>query len=133
MPVEIDDIVELVRELDVNGDGMLSPQEVKNAIDQDDELVELIGSLANSRGLVMADKVIEFFIMLEEVEDAAETGANKRMLTKLYNFIDENGDGKLSDKEVKIGLKRFNLWDDVTKEIFNSLKGQDGKVKVKGT
>ena len=65
--------------------------------------------------------------------DTAESNKDLlKVLNKLFNFFDENGDGKLSRVEAKVGFERVEMWEGGMDKVFNELKDDEGKVSIKG-
>ena len=62
-----------------------------------------------------------------------ESQEERQAIRNLFYFFDENGDGKLSKTEAKIGFGRCEYeWDDEMEELFESVKDSDGKVSIEG-
>ena len=53
-------------------------------------------------------------------------------LEKLFKFFDKNGDGKLSKVEASLGFSRIGRWEGKMENVFEELKGDDGKVSIEG-
>ena len=51
---------------------------------------------------------------------------------KLFKFVDENGDGKLSKAEAKAGFGRMDAWKGDMEDVFEELKDDKGEVSIKG-
>ena len=65
--------------------------------------------------------------------DTAESNKDMlKVLNKLFNFFDENGDGKLSRVEAKVGFERVEMWEGSMDKVFDELKDDEGKVSIKG-
>ena len=65
--------------------------------------------------------------------DTAESNKDMlKVLNKLFNFFDENGDGKLSRVEAKVGFERLDAWEGDMDKVFDGLKDDEGKVSIKG-
>ena len=65
--------------------------------------------------------------------DTAESNKDLlKVLNKLFNFFNENGDGKLSRVEAKVGFERAEMWEGNMDEVFEELKDDQGKVSIKG-
>ena len=72
----------------------------------------------------------EFFQILEIVETSKENPVEA--LEKLFKFFDKNGDGKLSKAEASLGFSRIGRWEGKMENVFEELKGDDGKVSIEG-
>ena len=73
----------------------------------------------------------EFFQLLENVETSSEENRFEA-LEKLFKFFDKNGDGKLSKVEASLGFSRIGRWEGKMENVFEELKGDDGKVSIEG-
>ena len=49
---------------------------------------------------------------MESFDNAESNDDELKMMNKLFNFFDENGDGKLSRVEAKVGFERVEMWED---------------------
>ena len=74
----------------------------------------------------------DFFKIVENIENCESKEDTMKVLKKLFKFFDENGDGKLSKAEAKIGFERMDLWKGKMDEVFEELKDDQGKVSIKG-
>ena len=74
----------------------------------------------------------DFFKIVESIENCESKEDTMKVLKKLFKFFDENGDGKLSKAEAKIGFERMDLWKGEMDEVFEELKDDQGKVSIKG-
>ena len=52
----------------------------------------------------------DFFKIMENIENCESKEDTMKVLKNLFKFFDENGDGKLSKAEAKIGFERMDLW-----------------------
>ena len=73
----------------------------------------------------------EFFQLLENVETSSEENRFEA-LEKLFKFFDKNGDGKLSKVEASLGFSRIGRWEGKMENVFEELKGDNGKVSIEG-
>ena len=151
---DIQVIKAMLEELDLNRDGFVTTAEVLSIMGEvdadDEEFFESLGlSLTDENDKVKIEKVAgrysktqkiwnnieciftEFLQILESFENA-DKKLDKELLNKLFNFFDENGDGKLSRVEAKVGCERFDMWKGGIDEIFEELKDDEGKVSIKG-
>ena len=55
-----------------------------------------------------------------------------KVVKKLFKFVDENGDGKLSKAEAKAGFGRMDAWKGEMEDVFEELKDDKGEVSIKG-
>ena len=69
---------------------------------------------------------MEGFETCESNEEALE------IREKVFKFFDENGDGKLSEAEAKIGFEKLDMWKDDMDKVFEELKDDEGKVSIEG-
>ena len=74
----------------------------------------------------------DFFNIVESMENCDSKEDTMKVLKKLFKFFDEEGDGKLSKAEAKIGFERMDLWKGKMDEVFEELKDDEGKVSIKG-
>ena len=134
------EMIELLQNMDFDSDGFITPEEFHASVilegsSADDPLVgdmmEILGSFADDDLKVPIKKVGEFVKLLEELTESKEDKENQAF-RKLLNFFDENGDGKLSKPEAKIGFGRIDAWDDEMEEVFDAMKDGDGKVSIEG-
>merc|ERR1712140_10435 len=130
----------ILKFLDLNSDGFITGEEVRDSIikecgedyqltEKDLEFIAIIGSFADADGKVPTKEVMEFFQLLENVETSSEENRFEA-LEKLFKFFDKNGDGKLSKVEASLGFSRIGRWEGKMENVFEELKGDDGKVSI---
>jgi len=129
----------ILKDFDLDGDGFVTPDEVSASMmendyepDSDDlDFLEMIGTFADEDGRVKIKKVTDFFKIVENIENCESKEDTMKVLKNLFKFFDENGDGKLSKAEAKIGFERMDLWKGKMDEVFEELKDDEGKVSIK--
>merc|ERR1711936_925090 len=130
----------ILKFLDLNSDGFITGEEVRDSIikaggedyqltEKDMALITIIASFADADGKVPSKEVVEFFQLLENVETSSEENRIEA-LEKLFKFFDKNGDGKLSKAEASLGFSRIGRWEGNMENVFEVLKGDDGKVSI---
>merc|ERR1711894_306103 len=130
----------ILKFLDLNSDGFITGEEVRDSIikecgedyqltKKDLEFIAIIGSFADADGKAPTKEVVEFFQLLENVETSSEENRFEA-IEKLLKFFDKNGDGKLSKVEASLGFSRIGRWEGKMENVFEKLKGDDGKVSI---
>ena len=137
-------MIQLLKIMDFDSDGFITPKEfeafrtILACAGLDDcvvmDWIELFEKFADEDNKVPIKKVGEFVKLMDELEETEEESQEERQaIRNLFYFFDENGDGKLSKTEAKIGFGRCEYeWDDEMEELFESVKDSDGKVSIKG-
>ena len=74
----------------------------------------------------------DFFKIVESIENCESKEDTMKVLKNLFKFFDENGDGKLSKAEAKIGFERMDAWKGTMDEVFEELKDDQGRVSIEG-
>ena len=74
----------------------------------------------------------DFFKLLEGLEKSESKEQALKATENLFKFFDENGDGKLSEAEAKIGFEKLDMWKDDMDKVFEELKDDEGKVSIEG-
>ena len=80
----------------------------------------------------------DFFKLLEGLEKSESKGQALKATENLFKFFDENGDGKLSKAEAKVGFERLSKnvlsrpWKGDMEKVFDELKDDQGKVSIEG-
>merc|ERR1712004_765069 len=130
----------LLKNIDLNGDGFLTPVEFRASMmenfgedyepDSDDEdFFELLGSFDDDK--VKIKKVTDFLKIMESLENCESKKDKLKVAKKLFKFVDENGDGKLSKAEAKAGFGRMDAWKGEMEDVFEELKDDKGEVSIK--
>ena len=135
-------VMELLKTMDLDSDGFITPEELHAKIKLEGASTEdwfmdtllTYGRFAADDGKVKIKKVGDFVKILEEFDEIENDDQENQALRKLFNFFDENGDGKLSKTEAKIGIRRRDgrAWDSDDDEMFDKLKDEQGKVSIEG-
>ena len=80
----------------------------------------------------------DFFKLLEGLEKSESKEQALKATENLFKFFDENGDGKLSKAEAKVGFERLSKnvlsrpWKGDMEKVFDELKDDQGKVSIEG-
>jgi len=138
----VKEIEALLKNIDLNGDGFLTPVEFRASImenfgedyepDSDDEdFFELLGSFADDDDRVKIKKVTDFLKIMKSLENCESKKDTLKVVKKLFKFFDENGDGKLSKAEAKAGFGRMDAWKGEMEDVFEELKDDKGEVSIK--
>ena len=129
----MEDVKQQLQELDLNGDGMITTEEVLDLVEKQEtdwnvELMALLTDFADNEGKVPIGKVVEYFKIMEEFASGGPEEGKKVML-KFLHFIDDNGDGRISRYEAKKGFEKMKIWPDM-KPIFEGIACDEGKVSI---
>ena len=133
----MEDVRQTLQKLDLNGDGILTVEEVihtfesKKEMEWNHDLMALLTDFADTENKVEIDKVVQFFSFMEDFSTSDDPEQGKKVMLRFLRFIDDNGDGSLSRTEAKNGFEKMKMWQDI-KEIFDDLENDQGKVLIKG-
>ena len=151
---EIDWLKKFFEFTDENGTGKLSTAVAKAGIEMvkgQNVHYKILESIADDDGKVKIEKVLgkyskhiktimmlstlyfpEFFQIVEGFKTCESKEDSLKVFKKLCKFSDENGDGKLSEAEAKIGFERMNIWEGQMEKVFEELKDDQEKVSIEG-
>ena len=133
----MEDVRQTLQTLDLNGDGILTVEEVihtfesKKEMEWNHDLMALLTDFADTENKVQIDKVVQFFSFMEDFSTCDDPEQGKKVMLRFLRFIDDNGDGSLSRTEAQNGFEKMKMWQDI-KEIFDDLENDKGKVSIKG-
>ena len=133
----MENVRQTLQALDLNGDGILTVEEVLHTLDNKKEvewnldLMALLTDFADAENKVEIDKVVQFFGFMEDFSACEDPEQGKKVMLRFLRFIDDNGDGNLSKNEAQSGFEKMKMWQDI-KGIFVDLENDKGKVSIKG-
>ena len=133
----MENVRQTLQALDLNGDGILTVEEVLHTLDNKKEvewnldLMALLTDFADAENKVEIDKVVQFFGFMEDFSTCEGPKQGKKVMLQFLRFIDDNGDGNLSKTEAQSGFEKMKMWQDI-KGIFVDLENDKGKVSIKG-
>ena len=133
----MENVRQTLQALDLNGDGILTVEEVLHTLDNKKEvewnldLMALLTDFADAENKVEIDKVVQFFGFMEDFSTCEGPKQGKKVMLQFLRFIDDNGDGNLSKNEAQSGFEKMKMWQDI-KGIFVDLENDKGKVSIKG-
>merc|ERR1712241_140163 len=145
--LKVEEMKALLKGYDLNSDGFLTPHEVITSVVKskgedyiptadEEDFFEMLKSFTNDDGRVKIKKVTDFFKLLEGLEKSESKGQALKATENLFKFFDENGDGKLSKAEAKVGFERLSKnvpsrpWKGDMEKVFDELKDDQGKVSI---
>ena len=133
----MEDVRQTLQTLDLNGDGILTVEEVihtfesKKEMEWNHDLMALLTDFADTENKVQIDKVVQFFSFMEDFSTCDDPEQGKKVMLRFLRFIDDNGDGNLSKNEAQSGFEKMKMWQDI-KGIFVGLENDKGKVSIRG-
>ncbi|KAG4969454.1 hypothetical protein JHK85_035875 [Glycine max] len=126
-PLTPSDLKRIFNKVDMNGDGLLSLEELKMLLEKTgfSYSIEELESLVGKKSLDFSEFLFFYESMLkqnnngeEELgasnygDDSDEVEEVERDLVKAFKVFDLDGDGFITSQELEFVLKRLGMWDD---------------------
>ncbi|KAK3223867.1 hypothetical protein Dsin_010892 [Dipteronia sinensis] len=119
-PLKTSDLQRIFRELDKNGDGFVSLEELNWLLERIQSVhysIEELESLVGKRSLDFTEFLL-FWDSISNIngrhkkEDSNSNSDEEADLVNAFNAFDLNGDGYISSEELQSVLSRLGLWND---------------------
>eukprot|EP01025_Chloroclados_australasicus_P061445 TRINITY_DN80714_c0_g1_i1.p1 TRINITY_DN80714_c0_g1~~TRINITY_DN80714_c0_g1_i1.p1 ORF type:complete len:544 (-),score=79.95 TRINITY_DN80714_c0_g1_i1:307-1764(-) len=125
---EITGLKQLFQSIDVNGDGTITLNELKNALNdwghklQDDQLLEIVNSVdVDGNGKIEYNEFVAMTMHVSRLE-------KEEVMLQAFRDFDTDNSGYITPDELADALKKFHLEDNVQDLMAGVDKNHDGKI-----